>query len=166
MASVDRSSRIAQYASGPDRFRTALARIPHGAVQWRPGPGKWTVHEIVLPCADSETNAHMRLRYLLAEPNPVIAGYDQDHWANYFDYHALPLEPALATIAAVRANTVGILERLDGPAWDRAGHHSEHGRYTVGMWLEIYAGHLDVHIAQMERNVAAWQHAFGLPVLR
>src|SRR3989475_8505767 len=47
--------------------------------------------------SDSETNAHMRLRYLVAEADPVIVGYDQDQWALAFDYHAHPLEPALAT---------------------------------------------------------------------
>ena len=38
----------------------------------------------------------LRIRYLLAEPEPLIVGYDQDAWARLFDYHAQPLEASLA----------------------------------------------------------------------
>lgn len=157
MSSLDRTALIRQYAAGPDRLKAALSRVPHAAVRWRPGPGKWTIHEVILHCADSETNSHMRLRYLLAEREPQIIGYDQDRWASALDYHSLPLEPALQTITAVRANTMPLLERLGGPDWERAGHHTEHGRYTVAQWLDIYAPHLDQHAAQIARNVAAWE---------
>ena len=52
-----------------------------------PGAGKWSVHEVVVHCADSETNAALRIRYLIAEKEPLIVGYDQDAWARVFDYH-------------------------------------------------------------------------------
>ena len=48
----------------------ALAKVPPEALKWRPAPGKWSVHEIIIHCADSEANAHMRVRYLLAEKDP------------------------------------------------------------------------------------------------
>lgn len=161
MTNPDRTRLIQEYATGPERFRAALTNVPHAAVQWRPAPSKWTVHEIVLHCADSETNAHMRLRYLLAEPEPRILGYDQDRWAKVLEYHQLPLEPALDTIAAVRANTVPLLERLHGTEWERTGHHTERGRYSVADWLETYAVHLDVHVAQIARTVLAYRAATG-----
>jgi len=157
MTDADRSTLIRQYATGTTRLKSAIANVPLQAVRWRSAPGKWTVHEIVLHCADSEVNAHMRLRYLLAERQGQIVGYDQDRWAQVLDYHELPLEPALHAIAAVRANTVPVLERLTGADWEKAGHHTDYGAYTVSQWLEIYAGHLDQHAAQIARNVTAWQ---------
>lgn len=33
--------------------------------------------------------------------------------------------------------------------WTREGTHSEHGRYTVEMWLEIYAAHAHAHADQI-----------------
>ena len=69
-------------------------------------------HEIVVHCGDSETNAAGRLRYLLAETEPRILGYDQDRWAAVLDYHSLPVEPALAAVEAARKNTMPLLERL------------------------------------------------------
>lgn len=157
LAASDRAALIDRYANGPAVLKAALAKIPKEAMQWRPGPGKWSAHEVIVHCADSETNAHGRLRTLLAEEQPVIQGYDQDRWATKLDYHALPLEPALVTVEAVRANTVALLRRLTDADWARAGRHTESGRYGAEDWLRIYAEHLEIHARQLDRNLAAWQ---------
>lgn len=162
MSASDRSRRIQQYAEGPERLRQALNRVPDAMVKWRPAPGKWSVHEIVCHAADSETNAYARLRYLLAEKEPVIVGYDQDEWARAFDYHALPLEPSLTVVEAVRRSTETLLRTLGGDAWSKKGRHTEKtGDYTVEDWLRIYADHLEGHARQIDRNVEAWQSAAG-----
>ena len=33
--------------------------------------------------------------------------------------------------------------------WQREGTHTEHGRYTVERWLEIYAAHAHQHAEQI-----------------
>lgn len=149
---------IRRYNEGPVRLRQAMLTVPDEAVRWRPAPGKWSVHEIVCHCADSETIASIRLRWLLAEPDPVILAYDQDVWATRFDYHAHPLETAIQTVDVVRANTAALLRRLTPADFDRAGRHSASGPYSVDDWLRIYAEHLEKHASQIERNLAAWQH--------
>jgi hypothetical protein len=159
-----RETRIARYEGGPALLSAALAKVPEQARKWRPGPGKWSVHEVVCHCADSETNAYARIRFLVAEDSPAIQGYDQERWAQVFDYHSLPLGPALATVDAVRASTAALLRRLPEPAWAREGTHSQSGRYTAEGWLEIYAEHLEKHTRQIERNLAAWEAA-GRPVI-
>jgi hypothetical protein len=149
---------IDTYARGPARLQEALGRVPAAALKWRPEAGAWSVHEIVCHCADSEANAHMRIRYLVGEPSPVIHGYDQDRWATTFDYHEHPLEPALAVIDAVRANTVAMIRRLPESAWRATGRHTEiDGPYGAEAWLAIYAEHLETHARQIERNLAAWE---------
>lgn len=154
---AERDRLIEQYATGPARLRAALEAVPPQAMKWRPEPGEFSVHEIVAHCADSETNAAARIRYLMAEAEPVILGYDPSNWASRFDYHSHPLDAALATIEAVRANTAPLIRRLEPGAWDKAGTHSESGRYTGHDWLRVYSEHLEEHIAQIERTVAAWR---------
>jgi len=160
MVSVDRQERdhrIEQYASAPTRLREALASIPPEAMKWRPAPGEFSVHEIVCHCADSETNAYSRIRYLLTEEKPVIVGYDPDTWAREFDYANHPLDAALAAVEAARANTAPILRRLPDAAWAKEGTHTESGRYTAADWLRIYSEHLEEHIDQIARTVEAWR---------
>jgi hypothetical protein len=156
LSSSEREALIARYARGPDQIRAALARVPEEARQWRPGPGRWSAHEVVVHCADSETNSALRIRYLLAEAEPVIIGYDQEEWARAFDYHSEPLEPALLALETARARTVPLLRRLTEADWAKAGRHTESGRYTVEEWLRTYAAHLEGHAGQIERGLVAW----------
>ena len=157
LTGIERERLIQQYADGPARLKAALAKVPVAALVWRPAAGQWSAHEIVCHCADSETNAAARIRYLVGEKNAVLLGYDQDGWAVVFDYHRHPLEPALALVEAIRANTIALIRRLPAEAWGREGRHTESGRYTAEDWLTIYADHLEGHARQIEGNLAAWR---------
>ena len=161
LSGTEREALIQRYADGPARLKAALATVPAAAVQWRPEPGEWSAHEVVVHCADSETNAAARIRYLAAEVDPVILGYDEAEWARRFAYHDHPLEPALALVEAVRANTLALIRRMPEHGWQRVGRHSESGRYSAEDWLTIYAEHLEGHARQIEANVAAWRAAKG-----
>lgn len=156
-----RGALIEKYAQGPARLRAAWASVPEEARQWRPGPGRWSAHEIVVHCADSETNGAQRIRYLIAERDTAVVAYDQDGWARDFDYHAHPVDLALPAVEAIRANTAAMLRRLSAAAWSRAGRHSEYGPYSAEDWLAIYAEHVHKHASQIEGNVAAWRAARG-----
>ena len=157
MTPSQREALIARYESGPDLLEAAIAEMHVEGRQWRPAPGSWSVHEVAVHCADSEANAHMRIRFLLGEDRPAIMGYDQAHWATELDYHAHPMAPALLTVRAVRANTVPLLRRLTEAQWAREGTHSEVGTYGAETWLGIYAEHLEVHARQVRRVIAAWR---------
>ena len=156
MSREERESLIEQYARGPARLREALAKAPREALQWRPEPGRWSVHEVVVHCADAETNAALRIRYLVAEKEPLVVGYDQDVWARLFDYHGQSLEEALAATVLARDRTVPLLRRMTDADWAKAGQHTESGPYAAEDWLRIYAAHLEGHARQIERNVEAW----------
>src|SRR5262245_4075828 len=161
MTPTERARLIEQYANGPKRLREALVTVPTDAMQWRPKPGEWSAHEVVVHCADSETQAASRIRVVASEKDPMILGYDQETWARDFDYHAQPIDLALAVVDAVRANTAALLRRLPERVWQREGRHSESGRYTAEDWLSIYAEHLEGHARQIEANVAAWRQRPG-----
>lgn len=157
MRAEERERLITRYEAGPAVLSAALERVPAAAMTFRPTPDAWSAHEIVVHCADSETNAHGRIRYLAAESDPLIVGYDQEAWARIFDYHARPLPPALATVAAVRANTTALIRAFSEETWTRAGRHSDSGSYAAEDWLRIYAAHLHDHADQIAANLAAWE---------
>ena len=112
---------------------------------------------MVLYCADATLVAAVRLRYLLAEADPVLVGYDQDRWSAGLDYHAQPVEPAFAMLEAVTAATVPLWRRLDPAALARTGRHTESGLVTVEGWLPYNAGHVAGHARQVDRVVDAWR---------
>lgn len=153
----EREALFERYECGPRLLREAFHRVPREAWKWRPGPEKWSVHEVVCHCADSETNAAMRIRYLVAEENPVIVGYDQARWARVLDYHHARIELALAAVDVMRAHTVNLLRLLPESAWSIVATHTDSGTYSTEDWLKIYAEHLEKHSRQIDRNLAAWR---------
>lgn len=158
LSPAERQTLIDRYASGYQVLTAALAKVPKEAMQWRPGPKKWSAHEVIVHCADSESYAHVRLRILLGSQPPAIQGYDQARWAQVLDYHTLPVDTALKTVEAVRANTVPILRRMTDADWAIMGTHSEVGPYGTADWLKTYSEHLEKHAGQIERNLAAWRN--------
>ncbi len=157
LSGQERERLIDQYARGPERLRTALAAVPPEALRWRPGEGRWSAHEVVVHCADAEANAALRIRYLLAETEPLIVGYDQAEWARALDYASQSMEDALAATELARRRTEPLLRRLTDAQWARRGRHTETGPYDAEQWLRLYAVHLDNHAGQIGRNLAAWK---------
>ncbi len=159
MDSAQRDVLIQTYADGAAKLRAAVGEAPEAMRKWRPEAGEFSVHEVVVHCADSETNSHGRIRYLVAEDDVTIFGYDPDAWARKFSYHDHPLDAAMLTVEAVRANTVPILRQMTDEDWASAGTHSESGRYTAEDWLRTYAAHLEQHVLQVRGVIAAWEAA-------
>jgi hypothetical protein len=154
---TDRSSRaalLAAYTAGPDVIRATVEGLGPVELDARPADGGWTPREVVHHTADSEMTSAIRLRRLIAEDDPLIVGYDGDEFARRLHYDDRPIEPALAAIAAARATTVQILDRLTEAEWARTGTHSESGTYGVERWLEIYATHCHDHADQIRRALA------------
>jgi hypothetical protein len=156
---MDHSKRarlIAMYREGPAMLRAAWERVPEAARHFRPAPSEWSAHEIIVHCADSETYAATRIRLLVAEPEPLIVGYDQETWARLFDYESASVDSSFAVIEAIRAHTATFIERLDDDAWARTGTHTESGTYRATDWLESYGNHLHDHALQIQANLDAW----------
>lgn len=153
----ERSALVAQYAAGAARLSAAFAAVPTEALHWRPAPGEWSAHEVVCHTADSETNAYARIRFLVAHDDPVLQGYDQEHWVTALDYSTQSAESALAAVEAVRGHTAALIRRLPEAAWRRTGTHSESGPYSGDDWLRTYSAHLEDHARQIEANVASFR---------
>lgn len=152
-----RTALLDRYRMGPALLRRAWLEIPAEARAWRPAEGRWSAQEVVVHCADSETYAAIRIRLLLAERDPLIVGYDENAWARRFDYHAADPELALHLVETVRAHTSAALAGVPAEAWSRMGRHTQSGPYGTEDWLRNYAEHLEIHAAQIRRNLAAWE---------
>ena len=143
-----RKKLIEQYKDGYRVVAEALVGATDEELVTRPAPHKWNAREIVHHLADSEMTAAVRLRLLLAVDNPQIVGYDQDEFARRL-YYDRPHEAAIEAFKSARRTTGEILDRLSDADWSRGGTHTEHGRYTVDRWLEIYAAHAHKHAEQI-----------------
>ena len=93
------------------------------------------------------------IRLRTADRAPTIRrsiGYDQDEFARRLHYDR-PIEASLEAFKGARRSTAELLDCLTEAEWQREGTHTEHGRYDVARWLEIYAAHAHQHADQISR---------------
>jgi hypothetical protein len=145
---VERSQLLDRYRGGFAAVEDALAGITDEELD-RPGPnGGWSARQVAHHLADSEANAFVRLRRLIAEDEPAIIGYDEPEYARRLHYER-PVGSSVAVLAAVRAASLELLDSLTPAEWERRGTHTESGPYSVDDWLRIYANHSHDHAAQI-----------------
>jgi hypothetical protein len=149
---AERTALIDRYAAGPAEVLAALADITAEELDRRPAAGGWTAREVTHHLADSETNSYVRLRRMLAVDGADIQDYDEAAWAAspLLGYDG-PVELPLAVFRAVRESSAALLRQLDAAEFARGGHHPEHDRYSVQIWLQIYADHAYDHAEQIRR---------------
>ena len=146
---MDRSALLDRYRTGYQDVEDSLAGITPEELDRVP-PSGWTARQIAHHLADSEATAYVRLRRIVAEQAPLIAGYDEGLFARRLHYDR-PIELSLAVLRAVREANLQLLGSLTDDEWKRAGTHSESGLYSVGTWLAIYAAHSHDHADQIRR---------------
>ena len=151
MTNDERRALIDRYAAGGGEVLASLEGFPPEGITAHPIPGKWSAREIVHHLADSEAVSVIRIRRLLAELHPVIAGYDQERFAVALRYNERDHAPALALFLGLRAATTPLLRSLGDADWASRGWHPASGLYTAEGWLEIYAAHAHGHAAQIRR---------------
>lgn len=147
---MDRTALLDRFRSGHDDVVDALGGISAAELDRHPAGGGWSARQVVHHLADSEATAYVRLRRVIAEDAPRIAGYDEPEFARRLHYERA-IEPSLAVLAAVRAASLQLLESLTADEWLRAGTHEESGPYSVDDWLRIYASHSHDHADQIRR---------------
>jgi DinB superfamily len=162
LSPAERDALVARYRDGHRAVLDVLDGATEGDLNALPAaPDTWTARMVVHHLADSEMMSALRLRRLIAEDHPVIEGYDEPTFARRLFYDDRPIEPSLAALAAARATTLQILERLTEDQWARAGSHTESGRYSVEDWLRIYAAHAHEHADQICRAISVGRAAGG-----
>ncbi len=131
MSPIDRATQLDRYATAAADVTDALTGVTPDELDRRPPSGEWTAREIVHHLADSESMAYIRLRRVLAEDAPIIAGYDEPEWARRLHYDR-PIESSLEVLRAVRAASHELLLAITPAEWARAGTHSEFGGLLRG----------------------------------
>ena len=159
MHTIQRNEKIELYGRGYELLMAALNEIPQDAWKFKPAPKEWSIHEILIHLADSESNAALRVRKLIAEPGGILMGYDQDKWAIKLDYLSQSYEDCLEIVRLVRKTTYELLKRQPEDVFEHTVKHPEYKEpYTFEKWLNIYSAHIPGHIEQIENNFKIWQN--------
>ena len=157
MTAGQRKAKIESYARAFDQLSEALDNFPPRMWQYKPGPDRWSIHEIILHIVDSEVNSYIRCRCFLAEPGKTIMAYDENRWAESLRYHDQSTAEALELFRLLRRMSFRLIAALPDDAWSNSINHPEGGTMTLDDWLTTYTHHIPEHIRQMQATCDTWK---------
>ncbi len=152
MTDLERAALLHIVAGTPARLKTALKGVPKKLLLWTPGPGKWSILEIVAHLRDMERDAYLtRYRRILAEDNPALPDLDGDVIAIRDDYRRLKLSELMRDWLRLRKECLKLLKSVKGPRWERTGTHETAGPLSMDDLLRRHAmGNDEAHLGQIE----------------
>src|SRR5260370_28664953 len=99
---MDRQVIEGYVACGP-RLRQAVAGLSWEDLTARPGPGQWSILELIVHLTDSDAIAIDRMKRMLIEDNPPLLYADETAYVDRLFSHEQSLEDALTLFeSAVR----------------------------------------------------------------
>ncbi|HYL41213.1 MAG TPA: DinB family protein [Candidatus Binatus sp.] len=141
-------------AGTPERIRRLIAEAGDD-LRVRPQPGEWSVLECIGHLVDDETVLSARYRWVLAQDEPQLNGFDQDAWVEGLRHNDDEPDALLASFAAMRSANVALWRRSSPAQRARVAIHSERGRESFELMFRMLAGHDRVHLDQAERALAS-----------
>lgn len=137
---------VVRYEKGiyiPAYSRAVLDRDDLLAV---PGPGTWTLTEVLLHIIDCDLVFSDRMKRVISEENPTLMKFDENKWKERLFYKPEAIDPAISLFTANRIYMLHILKNLKEEDFSRTGTHSEAGILTLANILEKSITHLDHHM--------------------
>ena len=152
MTDLERAALLTIVAETPARLKAALKGVPKKLLLWTPGPGKWSILEIVAHLRDMERDAYIaRYRRILDEDNPTLPDLDGDLIALRDDYCGMKLPELLRDWLKLRKECLKLLKSVKGPRWERMGTHETAGPLSMDALLRRHAiGNDEAHLGQIE----------------
>lgn len=156
---MDRSL-IEAYVAGPAKLRAAVAGLTREELTARPGPGKWSILEVVIHIVDSDAISIDRMKRILCEDNPTQLYADESVYVEKLFTHDQDLEDALILLEVGRRQWARVLRRLPDAAFERTGQHNRSGTVTLGKMVATYTRHIDDHM----KFIVGKRANFGKPL--
>jgi uncharacterized damage-inducible protein DinB len=137
---------IDEYERAPARLRAAVAGLTDAELKARPGPGEWSILEVVVHIADSDAISIDRMKRMIATDDPPLLYADETAYVQKLFTHDQDLEDALTLLEVGRRQFARVLRKLPPEAFARTGRHDTSGTKTVGGMVKSYIDHIDEHL--------------------
>jgi len=139
------------------QLRAELAAMPERVLAWHPAPDEWCVKEVVGHLIEAERRGFAgRIRVILGADCPDLERWDPETVAAGRRDCTKPAARLLDELAALRAESTGLVSRLGDADLDRAGRHPTVGLLRVRELLQEWVHHDRNHVRQALANVQGY----------
>jgi uncharacterized damage-inducible protein DinB len=137
---------IESFAAGGPTLRQAVQGLSREDLLARPGPGDWSIQELVIHVADSDDIAIDRMKRILTEDNPSLLNADENAYIARLLPEEQSLDDALTLFEVGRKQWSRVLRKLPDDAFARYGTHNRRGVLTLADMIEGYTRHVEHHL--------------------
>lgn len=150
------TSLLAVLRSTPAALDTLTAGVTPDQWQQAPRSGEWSLTEILCHLRDVDREVNLpRLKKVLNEENPHLAGIDTDPWAKERDYASQDGPTAMKEYFLVRGEMLDLLDNLSLLEWQRPAQHTIFGPTTLIELISFMTTHDRTHIQQSVASLRA-----------
>ncbi len=137
-------------ATTPEKLRRETRTLSAREMRTRPGPGKWSVQEVLAHLADvEELGMRARVAAMVEQSNPLLPAFDQEARAREMAYETRDARKSLASLGRQRRANLRWLRKLRPAQLMRKGTHVKVGQITVEELVTEWAFHDLGHLKQI-----------------
>lgn len=147
-------STIADYREAAARVRARVQGLTDAQLSYKPSPEQWSVKEVAAHLVDSSLVHAIRIRKIVAEPQPAFVLYDQDAWVTTAKSNTETIDAILLAYEAIVAYNALFFTRLTEADWHKTGSNAGQ-KVSLADLFQGFIRHTEIHLAQIDRTRAA-----------
>lgn len=140
-----------RYLNAVDHFVERLRSVPPELMDRVEKAGGWSPRDVAFHAADVDQMFGLRLRRILGESYPDLAGADTQAGVGLFRRARLATSMAIDALQATSALHTALIENLTPADMMRKGRHSEGHDVTAADLVAFMAMHIEAHTRQLRR---------------
>jgi len=151
-------SPISMLEKTPTLLEVLLRDVATNALEWKPGPERWSIEEVLHHMVTIEKLYEQRTRRIMLEDSPVLPKYQ----AHQGSERTRSVRQSLEEFVPLRRAFVFYLHSVPATAAGRTGQHAELGSISLSQMLHELANHDLGHlrqIAELYRAHSFYPHA-------
>ncbi|MBK9975932.1 MAG: DinB family protein [Planctomycetes bacterium] len=155
LAPVTPETLAERYLAAVDAFIEGLRSVNPDLLDWHERADTWSARDVAFHVAEIDQMLGLRLRRILGEDHPDLAGVDTQAGVRLFRRSKLDLALALDCLSATCALNTALIEKLSPEDLKRKGRHSQGHDVTAADLASFMAFHIEAHVKQIARIKAA-----------
>jgi hypothetical protein len=134
-----------------------MGALPDEVLAWHPAVGEWCAKECLGHILEAERRGfNGRIRTILAEAEPALAGWDQQAVAASRADCSRSAAELLREFGELRSDSVALVGGLAPGDLERGGTHEKVGYVRVNDLLQEWVHHDRNHFRQLQANIQAY----------
>ena len=137
------------YLNTYHQLKEAVEGLTHDQLTWRPGPGKWSITEVLSHLADHNIIVSFRIREILADSTAILPRFDQDAWVAGSKANDGKVDDIIEVFRALLQYNNLLFGRLSTEDLQKTGVNFKGETITLPIIAHAFVQHVQSHLGQI-----------------